>query len=102
VYRGGETIAGLGARKSIVNETESTIRDSEARSKGQMLDLLCYDVSLFEEPDAGKPHVRFCEGPGPTDIWLKYGGTAGKPGGKLRKQTSTYSIGETGLLDSIQ
>jgi len=37
-------------------------------------------VSLFEEPDAGKPHVRFGEGPGPTDAWLKYGGTAGKPG----------------------
>jgi len=50
-------------------------------------------VSLFEEPDAGKPHVRFCEGPGPTDVWLKYGGTAGKPGGKRRKQTSTCSIG---------
>jgi len=50
-------------------------------------------VSLFEEPDAGKLHVRFCEGPGPTDVWLKYGGTAGKPGGKRRKQTSTCSIG---------
>ena len=59
----------------------------------EMLDLLCYDVSLFEEPDAGKLHVRFCEGPGPTDVWLKYGGTAGKPGGKRRKQTSTCSIG---------
>jgi hypothetical protein len=29
------------------------------------------------------------EGPGPTDVWLKYCGTAGKPGGKLRKQNST-------------
>jgi len=53
-------------------------------------------VSLFEEPDAGKPHVRFCEGPGPTGVWLKYRGTAGKPGGKRRKQTSTYSIGRNG------
>jgi hypothetical protein len=25
-------------------------------------------------------------------VWLKYGGTARKPGGKRRKQTSTYSI----------
>jgi hypothetical protein len=28
-------------------------------------------VSLFEEPDAGKLQVRFCEGPGPTGVWLK-------------------------------
>jgi hypothetical protein len=32
--------------------------------------------------------VRFCEEPRPTDTWLKYCGTAGKPGGKRRKQTS--------------
>jgi len=52
-------------------------------------------VSLFEESRSGggKPHVRFCEGPGPTGVWLKYRGTAGKPGGKRRKQTSTCSIG---------
>jgi PAS domain S-box-containing protein len=31
---------------------------------------------------------------------LKYFGAAGKPGGKRRKQTSTYISGETGLLDS--
>jgi hypothetical protein len=30
---------------------------------------------------------------GPTDTWLKYCGTAGKPGGQQRKQTSTYRIG---------
>jgi hypothetical protein len=29
---------------------------------------------------------------GPTDTELKYSGTAGKPGGKQRKQTSTYGI----------
>ena len=34
----------------------------------------------------------FCEGPGPTGVWLKYRGTAGKPGGKRRKQTSTCRI----------
>jgi len=39
---------------------------------------------------------------GPTDTWLKYCGTAGKPGGKRRKQTSTCISGETGLLDSIE
>jgi len=52
-------------------------------------------VSLLEESRSGgrKPHVRFCEGPGPTGVWLKYRGTAGKPGGKRRKQTSTCSIG---------
>jgi hypothetical protein len=43
---------------------------------------------------------RLYEGPGPTDKWLKYCGTAGKPGGKRRKQTSTCISGETDLLDS--
>ena len=41
-----------------------------------------------------------CGGPGQTEVWLKYGGTAGKPGGKCRKQISTCSIGRnqsTGL-----
>jgi len=33
------------------------------------------------------------KGLGPTDVWLKYCGTAGKPGRKRRKQTSTCSIG---------
>jgi hypothetical protein len=28
-------------------------------------------ANLSEEPDTGNPHVRFCEGPGPTDIGLK-------------------------------
>ena len=50
-------------------------------------------VNLPEELDAGNLHVQFCEGPGPTDIGLRSCGTAGKPGGKQRKQTSTYSIG---------
>jgi len=57
------------------------------------LDLRGYDVSLLEEPDAVIPQVRFCEGLEPTDAWLKYCGTAGKPGRKRRKQTSTCSIG---------
>ena len=59
-------------------------------------------VNLLEEPDAGNPQVRFCEGLAPTDVWLRYCGTAGKPGGKRRKQTSTCISGETGLLDSIE
>jgi len=69
-------------------------------------------VSLFEEPDAGNLHAAFDEAgagnglsstapvldptreePGPTGVWLKYCGTAGKPGGKRRKQTSACSIG---------
>jgi hypothetical protein len=43
----------------------------------------------------------FIEKPGPKDIWLKYFGTAGKPGGKQRKQTSPCIFVETCLLDSI-
>jgi len=64
---------------NIVTETKSTISRQA--------------VNLFEEPDAGNPQVRFCEGPGPTDTWLRYCGTAGKPSGKRRKQTSTCNIG---------
>jgi len=70
-------------------------------SERLLLDLCRSPVNLPEEPDAENPQVRFCEGPGPTDDWLKYCGTAGKPGGKQRKQTSTCISGETGLLDSI-
>jgi hypothetical protein len=65
--------------------TEIAARDS----KRIILDLCRRNVNLSEEPDAGNLHVRFCEGPGPTDTWLRYRGTAGKPGGKQRKQTST-------------
>jgi hypothetical protein len=58
-------------------------------------------VSLFEEPDAGKLHVRFCEGPEATDVWLKYGGTAGKPSGNGENKPQPVAWGETGLLDSL-
>jgi hypothetical protein len=34
-------------------------------------------------------------GRGPTDAWLKYCGTVGKPGGKRRIQISTSSIAIT-------
>jgi hypothetical protein len=61
-------------------------------SERLFLDLCHRYVSLSEEPDARNPHVRFCEGLGPTDVWLKWCGTAGKPGGKRRKKTSTCSI----------
>jgi len=64
--------------ENIVTETNSTISRQA--------------VNLLEEPDAGNLQVRFCEGPGPTDTWLKYCGTAGKPGGKQRKQMSTCGI----------
>ena len=43
--------------ESIVNGTESAIREMS--------------VSLPEEPDAENLQVRLCEGPGPTDTWLK-------------------------------
>ena len=43
-------------RENIVTETNSTIRRQA--------------VNLSEEPDAGNLQVRFCEGPGPTDIGL--------------------------------
>ncbi len=49
---------------SVVNRTESTNRE--------------ISVSLPEELDAGNLQVRFCEGPEPTDIGLKYCGTAGE------------------------
>jgi len=42
---------------NIVTETNSTISRQA--------------VNLSEEPDAGNLPVRFCEGPGPTDIGLK-------------------------------
>jgi hypothetical protein len=42
----------------------------------------------------GNPLVRFCAGAGEQlKVWLRYCGTAGKPGGKQRKQTSAYSHG---------
>jgi hypothetical protein len=40
-------------------------------SERLLLDLCRRHVNLPEEPDAGNPQVRFCEGPGPTDTWLK-------------------------------
>ena len=46
-----------------------------------------------EEPCALIVHARFCEGQGPTGAWTRYCGTAGKPGGKQRTQTSTCSAG---------
>jgi len=41
------------------------------------------------EPDGGTHPVRSSEGPGTTGVRLRSCGTAGKPGGKQRKQTST-------------
>ena len=42
----------------------------------------------------GNPLVRFCVGAGEQlKVWLRSCGTAGKPGGKQRKQTSAYSHG---------
>lgn len=46
-----------------------------------------------EEPCALIVPARFCEGRLTTEVWSRYSGTAGKPGGKQRKQTSTCSIG---------
>jgi hypothetical protein len=44
-------------------------------------------MNLFKKPGAGSLYVRFREGLGQIGVWLKYRGTAGKPGGKRIKQT---------------
>ena len=68
VYRGGETVQDTEPGKAL--STKLNRLSDKKKSE-----------NLSEEPDAGNPQVRFCEGPGPTDAWLKYCGTAGKPGG---------------------
>jgi hypothetical protein len=100
----GGVISPLLANKSPKSEKELSLEKipgiaqafsfvQPADTEDSPLHLLTRTVSLFEGPDAGKPQVRFCEGPRPTGVWLKYCGTAGKPGGKLRRQTSTCSTG---------
>jgi len=88
----GNARGGKGLTNRCIEEVKQVPDTEPGEELSTKLNRLS-DVSLFEEPDAGKLHVRFCKGPGPTDVWLKYGGTAGKPGGKRRKQTSTCSIG---------
>jgi len=51
-----------------------------------------------EEPCALIAHARFWEGQGPTSERLKCCGTAGKPGGQRRTQSSTCAPEETCLL----
>jgi hypothetical protein len=42
----------------------------------------------------GNPLARICIGTGEQPkVWLRWCGTAGKPGGKQRRQTSAYSHG---------
>ncbi len=50
------------------------------------------------EPDGVTHHVRFCEGPGVTDGWLRSCGTAGKPGGNREDKYQPVPLGEPGLL----
>jgi hypothetical protein len=50
------------------------------------------------EPDGVTHHVRFCEGPGVTDGWLRWCGTAGKPGGNREDKHQPAPLGELGLL----
>jgi len=38
---------------------------------------------------------------GVTGVWLKYCGTAGKPGGNRENKPQPVASEETGLLDSI-
>ena len=76
-----------------VKQVPDTEPGEELSTKLNRLSEMQRTCEPVEEPDAGKLHVQFCDGLGPTDVWLKYGATAGKPGGKPRKQTSTCSIG---------
>ena len=50
------------------------------------------------EPDGVTHHVRFCEGPGVTDGWLRSCGTVGKPGGNREDKHQPVPLGEPGLL----
>ena len=60
-------------------------------------------VNLSEEPDAGNPHVRFREGPGPTDTGLNQPVVSGETGlldshqGKFLSLLSTLTSGECSL-----
>ncbi len=66
------------------------------------LDLCRRCVNLLEEPDAANPQVRFCEGSSTTDVWLRWCGTAGKPGGNGEHKHRPTASEETDLLDSIK
>ena len=50
------------------------------------------------EPDGVTHHVRFCEGPGVTVGWLRYCGTAGKPGGNRENKPQPETPEVPGLL----
>ncbi len=50
-------------------------------------------MSLFEEPDAGKLQVRFCEGPGFNGCMVEIMWHRRETRRKLRKQTLTCGIG---------
>ena len=55
----------------IQGETQAFSLTKTQDSERLRLDLCRRSVNLPEEPDAGNPQVWFCEGPGPTDTWLK-------------------------------
>ena len=42
---------------------QSTILPANPNNHGEDM-VVSSDTTLYEEPDAGKPHVRICEGPG--------------------------------------
>ena len=68
---------------NIVTETKSTISRQA--------------VNLFEEPDAGNPQVRFCEGPGPTDTRLDNVAPPGSQAANKENKSQPVVSGETGL-----
>ena len=55
----------------IQGETQALSLTKTRNSEGLHLDLCRRCVNLLEEPDAGNPQVRFCEGLEPTDVWLR-------------------------------
>ena len=73
----------------------TTTQDSERL----LLDLCRKSVNLLEEPDAANLQVRFCEGSSTTDVWLRWCGTAGKPGGNGEHKHQPTASGEADLLD---
>lgn len=42
---------------------KSTILPANPNNHGEDM-VVSSETTLYEEPDAGKPHVRICEGPG--------------------------------------
>ncbi|MDO8723537.1 MAG: hypothetical protein Q7J31_15110 [Syntrophales bacterium] len=57
--------------KALSTELNRLSEIAARDSNRLLLDLCRRYVNLLEEPDAANPQVRFCEGLGPTDTWLR-------------------------------